>query len=127
MEIIAKAVKEKYGALRDEETVFGVAPTMTYELPDGSQLEVEDERFRCAESLFDPSVITSLIPSLAEEYSVGFSSALFETINSCAEEIRNEIYGGIILSGGNTLFPGNSPRVSILHPAAVIIVIVWSC
>lgn len=55
--------------------------------------------------------MTSMLPALAEGYTTGFSSALFDTINSCAEEIRSEIYGGIILSGGNTLFPGIVERI----------------
>ena len=90
-------------------TVFdsnGWLPSVAYDLPDGNQIILEEERFNCTEGLFDPKAICSLIPSLAEDYSFGFSSSLASVINSTAEEIRNEIYGGIILSGGNTLFPG---------------------
>ena len=52
-------------------------------------LTVSEERFNCVECLFDPPLIATMI--LAEQYVSGFSKAIFDAINSCAEEIREEI------------------------------------
>ena len=115
---IASSIKEKYGALRlggstNGTTIFEHASTddPVFELPDGTSLTIGEERFNCADCLFDPPLIASMIPTLSEEYTHGFSKAIFDTINSCAEEIREEIMGAIILSGGNTLFPGIADRI----------------
>ena len=113
---IANNIKEKYGSLREtagavDSTVFELSTDPAFELPDGTTLTIGEERFNCAECLFDPSLIATMIPNLTEVYTNGFSQAVFDTINSCAEEIREEIMGAIILSGGNTLFSGISSRI----------------
>lgn len=111
---ISNSIKERHGALRKvaDETVFESSLTdPVYELPDGTSLNIAEERFNCAECLFDPAVIASMIPTKSEDYTSGFSKTLFDTVSSCAEEIREEIYGGIILSGGNTLFEGVADRI----------------
>ena len=113
---LANHIKEKHGMLRQsagESTVFEVSSSTDpiFELPDGTTLTVSEERFNCVECLFDPPLIATMIPTKAEQYVSGFSKAIFDTINSCAEEIREEIMGAIILSGGNTLFPGMSSRI----------------
>ena len=77
----------------DSGTVFESALSdPTYELPDGTTLTVTEERFNVAECLFDPSVIAEMIPTKSEDFTEGFSRSIFETINSCAEEIRDELY-----------------------------------
>jgi actin, other eukaryote len=109
---MARTIKERFGTVKIDESVFSLRDAeLKYELPDGNSILIEEERYQCAESLFTPRVMHALVPATADEYVSGFSSTLFETIGSCAEEIRNEIYSGIILSGGNTMFLGMAERL----------------
>ena len=67
----------------------------TYELPDGSKLNVGNELTRCTEPLFQPSLIG--------KQSLGVHEAVHKTILKCDSDLHNELYGHVILSGGNTL------------------------
>merc|ERR1711861_50581 len=85
---IVRDIKEKltYVALdfdaemkRFEETSEG---EKVYELPDGRTLKVGNQRFRCPEVLFQPSLI------------------------------RKDLYQNIVLSGGSTMYPGLADRLT---------------
>mmetsp|Transcript_8210 Transcript_8210/g.28829 ORF Transcript_8210/g.28829 Transcript_8210/m.28829 type:complete len:378 (+) Transcript_8210:101-1234(+) len=76
----------------------------SYELPDGQVITVGDERFRCPELLFQPSQ-TGL-------ESDGIHSLAYNSIMKCDVDIRKDLYGNIVLSGGSTMFPGISDRMS---------------
>jgi actin beta/gamma 1 len=75
-----------------------------YELPDGNTIKIGNERFRCAEALFDPSL-------LGKEAS-GAHTAVFDTIMACDVDIRKDLYSNIVLSGGTTMFPGIAERLT---------------
>lgn len=77
---------------------------MTYELPDGNVVTVKDERFRIPEVLFQPSM-------LGQEAG-GIHKLLFQSILDSDIDIRREMYGNIILSGGTTMFKGIQDRLS---------------
>ena len=68
-----------------------------YELPDGVVITVNDERFRCPEILFQPSLIGL--------DSKGIHVAIFDSIMKCDVSVRRELSANIVLSGGTTLFP----------------------
>ncbi|EME28953.1 Actin [Galdieria sulphuraria] len=74
-----------------------------YELPDGQQIVVGSERFRCPEVLFQPSLIGM--------DSEGIHAVTYESIMDCDVDMRRELYGNIVLSGGTTMFPGMSERI----------------
>ena len=76
----------------------------SYELPDGNVIVVGNERFRCPEVLFQPSFI-------GKEAS-GIHDCTFQTIMKCDVDIRKDLYGNIVLSGGTTMFPGVADRMS---------------
>lgn len=82
------------------------AADKNYELPDGKQIVVGNERFRCTEALFRPELIK---PDCAE----GVHKLTYDTIMKCHQEssVRNAFFGNIILSGGSTLFEGMSERM----------------
>lgn len=71
-----------------------------YELPDGRIIKVDSPRFRCPEVLFNPSLIGSNDPGLAR--------MLCNTVR------KTDNYGvrNIVLSGGSTLFPGMTSRLT---------------
>lgn len=76
----------------------------TYELPDGQVITIGPERFRCAEVLFQPSLIGIEAPGIHE--------TTYTSIMKCDVDIRKDLYGNIVLSGGSTMFPGIADRMS---------------
>jgi actin beta/gamma 1 len=74
----------------------------SYELPDGQVITVGNERFRCPEALFCPSF-------LGRE-SCGIHELVYNCIMKCDVDIRRELYGNIVLSGGSSMFPGIADR-----------------
>merc|ERR1712173_127485 len=63
---------------------------MNYTLPDGNDITIGNERFRCAEVLFNPSTI-----GMEQE---GIQQLLYQSIMKCDVDIRKELYGNIVLS-----------------------------
>jgi len=75
----------------------------SYELPDGQVITIGNERFRCPEVLFNPSMIGM--------ESVGIHEALCNCVKSCDIDIRKDLFSNIILSGGTTMYAGIADRV----------------
>merc|ERR1712048_229912 len=75
-----------------------------YELPDGRTMKVANQRFRCPEVLFNPS----LIGKEAE----GVHETTYNTIMKCDVDIRKDLYGNIVMSGGSTMYPGIQDRLT---------------
>jgi len=76
----------------------------TYELPDGNIITVGNERFRCPEVLFQPSLI-------GKEAS-GVHDTSFQSIMKCDVDIRKDLYSNVVLSGGTTMFSGIGERMT---------------
>ncbi|CAM9357592.1 unnamed protein product [Heterosigma akashiwo] len=76
----------------------------SYELPDGNVIVIGNERFRCPEVLFQPSLI-------GKEAS-GIHDCTFQTIMKCDVDIRKDLYSNIVLSGGTSMFPGIADRLA---------------
>ena len=74
-----------------------------YELPDGQMITIGKERFRCPEALFQPSFL--------ETKCVGIHEFCHDSIMKCDMDIRKHMYSNIVLSGGNTMFPGIAERM----------------
>ncbi|KAI8512790.1 hypothetical protein Bbelb_094290 [Branchiostoma belcheri] len=74
-----------------------------YTLPDGQAITVGNERFRCPETLFQPS--------LTGKESNGIHETTYNTIAKCDVEIRNRLYANIVLAGGTTMFDGLADRL----------------
>jgi len=75
-----------------------------YELPDGQVITVSTERFRCPEVLFQPSLIG--------KEDEGVHVLTYNSIMKCDIDIRKDLYGNIVLSGGSTMFPGIADRMN---------------
>ncbi|KAL1561157.1 Actin-97 [Salvia divinorum] len=76
----------------------------SYELPDGQVITIGAERVRCPEVLFQPSLIGT--------EAAGIHEMIYDSIMKCNEDIRKDLYGNIVLSGGSTMFPGFADRMS---------------
>uniref|UniRef100_T1J9I3 Actin n=1 Tax=Strigamia maritima TaxID=126957 RepID=T1J9I3_STRMM len=75
----------------------------SFELPDGQVITVGNERFRCSEALFQPSVLGM--------WSGGIHENIYKSIMSCPDANHKVLYSNIVLSGGSTLFPGIVERM----------------
>ena len=75
-----------------------------YELPDGTVLTVGNERFRCTEPIFNPSLLGKSC--------VGLQDLVYGAVMKCDIDLRNYLLRNILLSGGNTMFPGLKERVT---------------
>merc|ERR1712000_268220 len=76
----------------------------SYELPDGNVITIGNERFRCPEVLFQPSLIG--------KEAQGIHDTTFQTIMKCDVDIRKDLYNNIVLSGGSTMYPGIGERMA---------------
>ena len=75
----------------------------SYSLPDGQVITIGNERFKCPEALFRPSSLGRLMR--------GAHEVTYDCIMKCDIDIRRDLYGNIILSGGSTMFPGFTDRM----------------
>ena len=75
-----------------------------YKLPDEQMITIGNERFRCPEVLFQPSM-------LGKECA-GIHQQTFETIMKCDIDLRKDLFNNIVLSGGTTMYKGIAERMT---------------
>ena len=66
----------------------------SYPLPDGSELILKDERFKCCEIAFDSKLYGFKSPEIHK--------LLLETIGIGDVDLRSQLYANVYLSGGMT-------------------------
>jgi len=107
---IKKDIKEKafYVALDFEQEMenalnYPFTIEKTYHLPDGKEITLGNERFRGPEALFRPHFIGY--------ESAGVHEMIYNAIMKTDSDIRSNLFGNVVLSGGSTLFPGFVDRL----------------
>jgi actin len=78
-----------------------------YELPDGMVVTIGAERFHCPEALFCPYLLGT--EALCD--APGIHEMTYNSIVKCDAEIRNYLYGNVILCGGTTCLKGFADRM----------------
>ena len=103
--VIVKDIKEKscYVALDFEEELKSFEP-FDYELPDGNHVNVKDQRIRCPEALFKPSMVG--------KEGNGIGEACYESIQKCNIDVRKDLYNSVVLSGGTSMIKGLPERLT---------------
>eukprot|EP00755_Sulcionema_specki_P027608 Sspe_Gene.88120::Locus_60222_Transcript_1_1_Confidence_1.000_Length_1262::g.88120::m.88120/K05692/ACTB_G1; actin beta/gamma 1 len=76
----------------------------TYTMPDGWQISLVEDRFRCPEALFNPSLV--------KNSGKGIHELVNNTVLKCDPAVRKEMYCNVVLAGGSTLFPRLEDRLS---------------
>lgn len=72
-------------------------------LPDGRNICLGPERFEAPEALFTPDLL--------DVETGGLSTQVFASIAATDVDIRQQLYGNILLTGGSSLFPGLVTRL----------------
>ncbi|XP_067824272.1 uncharacterized protein [Heptranchias perlo] len=73
-----------------------------YELPDGQNMIITNQKFCCPEVIFKPFLLGKDIQNLP--------ALAHSVIERCSEETRNDMYANIVLAGGNTMFKNMEQR-----------------
>lgn len=124
VEEIARDVKETICRVSDnvfdpEENAH--IPTTTYELPDGQEIAVGTDRFAVAEVMFNPPLLRRYGDLAAQLEAGGVGGGVDslqglhllvnEAVNRVDVDVRRELYGSILLTGGTAGFTALRERL----------------
>lgn len=91
----------------DEETLSNI-PTVDYEFPNGLGGEYGEERYRIAETLFNPTFYRGA----GGQNMLNVAHACTTSVGMCDMDLRPQLYNNAIVTGGNSLLQGFSERLN---------------
>lgn len=104
--IIAQDIKEKLGYValdyQSESEKYKSSHDVSYQSQDGDEFKVCDERFKCPELLFTPSLNDLEFSSIQD--------AANDSVKKCDAAIRKQLFENIVISGGSSMFEGLPER-----------------
>ena len=102
---IVRDIKEKLGYVAHDYNVEMDKgdENIEYVLPDGQVINIDNERFRCSEIVFNPNII-----GIEED---GISLMAIKSVRKCDKDIWKELMGNIVVCGGNSMFNGFADRI----------------
>jgi actin-related protein len=104
LSLLTESIDGKNGEMSARSRSICDSRVRPYQLPDGTVLDPSKELLTSvAEALFHPM-------ELLGAEALGAHEMIAECIQSCAIDLRADLYKSIVLSGGNTMFPGLVPR-----------------
>merc|ERR1712167_373223 len=74
-----------------------------FEMPDGTVVTVHNQMIRCPELMFKPS--------LDGKEMMGLHELTNKTVQDCDLDVRKDLLGNVVMSGGTTMFPGMPERL----------------
>ena len=77
-----------------------------YTLPDGNDITIANERFRCPELLFKSHIDMEYGHTIDR-----IDQMLFQSIMKCEGDFREALFNNIVLAGGSTMFHGIQERL----------------
>merc|ERR1711998_250786 len=77
--------------------------TKKFEMPDGTSVEVHAQQIRCPELMFKPALDGREMP--------GLHQLTKKTVNDCDLDVRKDLLGNVVMSGGTTMFPNMPERL----------------
>ena len=102
---IVRDMKEKmcYVAQDYDEEMKDTSAHAIYTLPDGTEITMGNERIRIPEVLFNPMMYGKEM--------MGIHTASYKAVTDCDIDTRRAMLHNVILSGGNSMFPGMKERL----------------
>ncbi|KAF8055322.1 ARP4 [Scenedesmus sp. PABB004] len=118
-ELIVGDIKELVSRVSDVHFVEAdnlTVPAITYELPDGNEIQVGVDRFKVPELLFQPQLVRTF-PGMAEhalpEGAKGLAGLVVDSVNRCDTDVRKDLYQHVVLAGGTSLLAQMRERLEL--------------
>ncbi|KAI7893256.1 actin family [Mucor mucedo] len=111
-----------------DEEILGSRSKKSFEFPDGFNHAFGLERYKVPETLFQPHIHDEITTAQEEEERteeegvepknklLGVHDMVFNSINHCDIDLRPLLFNNIVVTGGNTLFPGFNERLNYELP-----------
>jgi len=87
----------------NEEVTNFVGKEKQFEMPDGSTVTVGNQMIRAPEMMFQPA--------LAGKEMLGVHELAKKTVDDCDMDVRKDLYGSVVMSGGTTMYPNMPERL----------------
>jgi len=77
----------------------------SYELPDSNVVQLDKERYKLTDYLFQSNI------QMGTSSTMSIQDMVMSSISNSDSDIRKELFAGIVVAGGNTLFKGFAERL----------------